>query len=167
MRWPCHGCNTHTQRYGGPSRGFPGRPAGAHSGTTEGLSSADLMAPRIGPGFPVFRTAVGNKLCPHRGGREASRLNTARGTPRFRRSRVSLPLCFRIARSCSNAGPMRPGVPRAPRGAPEEIEEGVPGADTTIRAAERWLFFRGLHSTTEIGHAHMRLRLLPFPPSHD
>jgi hypothetical protein len=92
-------------RRGGPSCGLPGRQAGVH-GRTEG--SAALLRLRAGEkvetsGFPS-RLKRWVKNCHPTGVAAEQASNTARGTPSFRRSRVTLATTVLASRGVRTRG---------------------------------------------------------------
>jgi hypothetical protein len=95
-------------RGGGPSCGFPGCPAGTHSGQGGGVSRARTSWHRaLAPDCPASRQRWVTNCAPT-GVAVEQASNTARGTPRFRRSRVNFLDQPRSREASRHAGPVRP-----------------------------------------------------------
>ena len=140
VRWQCHGRKRTPNGTAAQAAVFPGARQ-ALNGMAEGLSSADLMAPRIGPGFPAPRQRWVTNCAPT-GVAVEQASNTACGTPRFRRSRAFLPLAVAsrgaTARgSGSSQDGQRDPAFRAPLNQGDRsFDEGVSRADTRTGSAE-------------------------------
>ena len=147
MRWPRPGGNTQHPTRGGPSRDFPGRPAGVH-GRKEGRwrhtarnGAVEFERPR----FPCPSKAVGKRLCAHRGDRGANLKHRARSAGSAGSPAVTKLVWFSLTTTTRGRGRgWRPAF-RAPsdRG-PGKTGYGVPGAanNTGDDACAHWILGR-------------------------
>ncbi len=144
-RWPCGGFASPARRPKPRGPGAPQRVTGlAHRGVRSAMRGrrGQLLQRWIDAGRPRGTNRRHPKRQPP-GVARSKPSNTARGTPGNRHFRDEDCLCTQTYLSCTGSrGARRPGVPRAlgllvrRRG---ELDDGVPRADQTIGAAQRWL----------------------------